>query len=399
MKYNLEPFKDLYYDNYEKQQKILDSLKLNIRLWRYNDKNYKIIKYDKNYLTFDRIQTSGLFRSVICNKEKIVAFSPPKAMNITEFCNSYSPDDCIAEEFVEGTMINLFYEEGEDWEIATRSSVGGKTSFLYSKYQEQSETFRKMFLESCNTNNLDFDKLDKNICYSFVLQHPKNRIVIPFVKTKLYLVACYSIKDNFIEVVSCESQKEILKESTVAFPEKYVFTNYDDLRSKWASNNTNYKCVGVMLHHTPSGARSKMRNPSYETVKQLRGNQPKEQYRYLVLRNQGKVADYLKFYPEDKNSFNNYRNQIHNFTKQLHSNYMECYVNKKKPLRDFPYEYRNHMFELHQNYINNLRSQNQAVVKGVVVEYINTMPPAKLMFSINYNLRQKIQEETNNLSQ
>ena len=394
MKYDLEQYKDLYSDD-DTEQQLLNSLKLNVRLWRYNDKTYKIIKYDKNYLTYDRIYTSGLFRSVICYKEKIVAFSPPKAINIGDFCNLYSPNDCVAEEIIEGTMINLFYDE--DWEIATRSSVGGKTSFFCSNYEGKTETFRKMFLEACNVNNLEFDKLNKNICYSFVLQHPKNRIVIPFTKPNLYLVSCYSIKNNLIEVVNRESQKEILSDTTVQFPEKYTFENYDELRTKWASNNTNYKQVGVMLYHLSSGVRSKMRNPNYETVKQLRGNQPKEQYRYLVLRNQGKVSDYLKFYPEDMKSFNNYRNQVHNFTKQLHNNYIDCYINKKQPLRDFPYEYRNHMFELHQNYINNLRNQKQIVVKSVVVEYINTLPPAKLMFSINYHLRQKLQEEATNL--
>ena len=40
MKYDLEQFKDLYNTNNDKEQKILDSLKLNVRLWRYNDKTY-----------------------------------------------------------------------------------------------------------------------------------------------------------------------------------------------------------------------------------------------------------------------------------------------------------------------------------------------------------------------
>ena len=40
--------------------------------------------------------------------------------------------DCIAQEYVEGTMINLFYDnENCEWEIATRSSIGGKMAFFY----------------------------------------------------------------------------------------------------------------------------------------------------------------------------------------------------------------------------------------------------------------------------
>ena len=380
--------KSLYHDS-DCEQSILDYLKLNIRRWRYNDKIYKIIKYNKDYLTFDRVRTTGLFRSVICRNNKIIVFSPPKAIDSGKFCNSYLPSDCVAEEFIEGTMINLFYDE--EWEIATRSSVGGKISFFYSK--EASETFRKMFLDACNANNLEFDRLDKNICYSFVLQHPNNRIVIPFSTMKLYIVACYSINNYSVEVKPIISQKERLSGTTVLFPEKYSFTNFDELQDKWASSNTDYKHVGVMLYHVASGTRSKMRNPNYETVRQLRGNQPKSQYRYLVLRNQGKVGDYLKYYPEDSKPFNVYRDQIHDFTKQLHNNYIKCYVNKVKPLLEYPYQYRSHMFELHQLYINNLRSDKNAVTRSVVIDYINKMPPAKLMFSINYHLRKKLLEE------
>ena len=125
-------------------------------------------------------------------------------------------------------------------------------------------------------------------------------------------------------------------------------------------------------------------------VRQLRGNQPKSQYRYLVLRNQGKVGDYLKYYPEDSKSFNIYRNQIHDFTKQLHNNYIKCYVNKVKPLLEYPYQYRSHMFQLHQDYINNLREKQGSITRSFVINYINNMHPAKLMYSLNYHLRKNI---------
>ena len=51
--------------------------------------------------------------------------------------------------------------------------------------------------------------------------------------------------------------------------------------------------MGVIVYHK-SGVRTKFRNPNYEFVRQLRGNEPKKQYRYLVLRQQEKVMEYLK---------------------------------------------------------------------------------------------------------
>ena len=80
------------------------------------------------------------------------------------------------------------------------------------------------------------------------------------------------------------------------------------------------------------------------------------------------MRDYLKYYPEDKDAFNGYRDQVHDFTKQLHANYLSCYVRKEDPLRRFPYQYRTHMYELHQQYINALRANGGAVTKSVVIE-------------------------------
>ena len=59
------------YDNSYDDKTLLDTLKLTIKCWRSSDKIYKILKYDKKYLTEDKIQTTGLFRSVICKDGKI----------------------------------------------------------------------------------------------------------------------------------------------------------------------------------------------------------------------------------------------------------------------------------------------------------------------------------------
>tara|TARA_B100000902_G_scaffold321476_1_gene314434 strand:+ start:285 stop:1505 length:1221 start_codon:yes stop_codon:yes gene_type:complete len=378
----------LLYKESDDHKTLLDTLKLTVKYWRRSDKIYKILKYDKQYLTEDKALTIGLFRSVICRNEKIIVFSPPKGIEFKTFSEKYSPNDCIAQEYIEGTMINMFYDQNE-WEIATRSSVGGNIYFFNTT--NNPITFRTMFLEACNTVNLDFDKLDKNLCYSFILQHPKNRIVIPFTTPNIYLVACYSINNYVITEIPCSSQKEHLSESTIEFPKEYDFTNFNELQEKWLSSNADYKNVGIMLHHS-SGVRSKIRNNNYETVRRLRGNQPKIQYRYLVLRNQGKVRDYLKYYPEDEKNFTLFRRQVHNFTNLLHTNYIKCYIKKNAPLIEFPYQYRSHMFQLHQEYINKYREKGDTITRNFVINYINNMHPAKLMYSLNYHLRKNIQD-------
>jgi hypothetical protein len=372
---------------------ILNSLKLESRMWRYKDKTYQIIRYDKNFLACDRISTSGLFRSVIFRKGKIIVFSPPKSEYPNEFETQFNAEDCIAQEYMEGTMINLFYdEENCEWEIATRSSIGGKMTFYTAGKVENSNIFRNMFLEASSNASLEFDDLSKDYCYSFVLQHPNNRIVTPFNEIKLYLVSVFKIDNFLIKSIDLENIKPMFNKTSIYFPENFSFSTFSELKDKYASGNTDYKYVGVMVYHK-SGARTKFRNPNYELVRQLRGNEPKKQYRYLVLRQQDKVMEYLKYYNEDSKDFYAYKEQVHSFTRQLHQNYIQCFVKKQKPLSQYPFQYKSHMFELHSNFISRLRAKKQFISKKYVIDYVNSLHPAKLMFSLNYQLRQLNNDE------
>ena len=63
-----------------------------------------------------------------------------------------------------------------------------------------------MFLQACNESNLNFDLLNKKYSYSFVLQHPDNRIVVPFTEMKLYLTNIYSFdNNNMINMISIDA--------------------------------------------------------------------------------------------------------------------------------------------------------------------------------------------------
>lgn len=372
---------------------MLNSLKLTMKKWIYRDNNYRIIKYNKEYLSNDLVNTSGLFRSVIIDDmNKIVSFSPPKSINSVYFQETYKPEDCVAEEFIEGTMINMFYHKGQ-WEIATKSSVGGKTYYFKQESTKNDEsknkiTFRQMFLECCNEIDFDFDKyLNKENCYTFVFQHPKNRIVTPIINHKLYLIKVYKINNyEIIEEDKRNHYNKYLNSSGIELPVQFKFNSYEEIIQKYASMNTSYEVVGIMIY-SRNGNRSKFRNPNYEYIKKLRGNQPKLQYQYLSLRQSGQTSEFLKYFPEYKSSFYAFREQLHNFTNQLYKNYISCYIHKESPLNTFNYEYKTCMFLLHQQYLTELKPNNKFVNRAVVIDYVNKLTPSQLMFLLNYNFR------------
>jgi hypothetical protein len=177
--------------------------------------------------------------------------------------------------------------------------------------------------------------------------------------------------------------------STVKFPTWYAFLKYSDLIEKYASMNTSYDVVGVVLHNRATGERTKIRNPVYEQVRNLRGNQPKLQYQYLCLRNEGRVGEFLKFYPENKKEFSTFRDQVHLFTDTLFSNYVSCYIKKEKPLMEFSEQYRTHMFNIHQLFLNELREKKHFVTNTVVINYVNNLHPSLLMYCLNFQMRKR----------
>jgi hypothetical protein len=394
---NIPGFNSLIHDNNE-DSKILKLNKIECRTS--NNARYGVIRYDKDVLANDLITTYGLCRSVIVNNEnKVISFAPPKSILSDTFIKNYNEnsDGIIAEEFVEGTMINVFWDQtlglNGGWEIATRNTPGATSSFFKGL---SNKTFRDMFLEAAEKHNLLFCMLNPLYCYSFVLQHPDNRIVVPFKNPKLYLVGIYNIEEinNNVFVNSFEP-RELVKQSfkennvSVEFPEVYQFTNYSELIQKYASMNTPYNIVGVVLHNRITGERTKIRNPVYEQVRNLRGNQPKLQYQYLCLRKEGKVSNFLNFYPENKKQLSEFRDQIHLFTNTLFDNYKACYIRKEKPLKDFSEQYRTHMFHIHQIYLNDLREKKQFITSTIVKKYVNEMQPSLLMYCLNFQMRKR----------
>ena len=346
----------------------VDSVETNDLITHENSDGYRIIRYNKKRLTPN--SSYGLCRSIISNaNDEIVCFSPPKSLSTETFFSKYpSPDDTIiAQEFVEGTMINVFWSGS--WQIATRSTVGA-TGCFYNK-----KTFRYMFFEAAT--NLDFEQLDRSKCYSFVLQHPDNRIVIPILEPRLFLVGVYSIRNKF-EVCVHE-----LPSGIASLPLVYGHgIPYAELAEKYASMSTPYTCMGVVIYNNVTGERTKLRNPVYEEVRKLRGNQPKLEYQYLCLRKEQKVDDFLKYYPESKQVCADTRNRIHDFTENLHKNYVSCYIKKERPLIEYTKQYRTHMYNLHQYFLSVLKGQNKYMVRADVIQYVNELHPSLLMSSI-----------------
>ena len=167
------------------------------KIYKYNSRVYKILNYKHDTVNTD-IHKLGIYRSIVMDDDKLLSFSLPKSIKYDEFkiTNNLDDPNLLVTEIIEGTMINMFYN-GEEWNISTKSAIGGDYFYYRNGYDNKSTkenqlTFKKMFMEclreDVNTDLSFFSKnLSTNCCYSFVMQHPDNHIVLNNIEPKLVL--------------------------------------------------------------------------------------------------------------------------------------------------------------------------------------------------------------------
>jgi len=368
--------------NYKQWENILIQKNLEEK---YQDKDdVYILKYNKSNLKSSQYNTLGQYRSFICQKDKVLSFSPPKSLNYDKFIQQNHPHQCYAEDYIEGTMITVYYnDEKKKWEIATKSALGATVFFF-----NQSKTFDIMFKEACDNCNFNIENLSKNFTYIFILQHPENRIVLPIQVPYIYLIKIYEIKDNIVyqqDLYKTITDYQLIKfqedKLSVGLPAVYPINSWDELERYFGSEETPYNYLGVMIYNE-KGERSRIRNPNYQEIKYLRGNQPKLFYQYLDLRKKDKVKDYLYYYPESSACFNEFRKILHRYTNLLWKNYINCFIKKQGVLKEYPFKYKIHMYNLHNIYI----TDKTPITRDIVIKYVNNLDSAQILYAINFPL-------------
>jgi hypothetical protein len=366
-------------------------------------------------------ETLSLFRSIITNDDnhKILCFAPPSLLEMNNFIEKYPSslsipnNDILINELIEGTMINLFYDERiSSWEISTRSILKANNWYYKMDYNDKSspsqqKTFRQMFMEHFSINedmNTIFKSLPKNCCYSFVLQHPDNHIVLNIQTTKVYLVAIYCINNNNIKFISPLEYEywgcfDEFKNNKICFPiqftdQKYSFTNllkqcslpsYDtgviNNDTRLGINPHIPLTMGFVLTNLNTGERTMVINKTYEELKVLRGNHVNLEYYYYTLRqNMNQLNKFLYYFPRYNDLFSGFKSKIFHFVKTVQNYYYEFYIKKNK--NQIPKKYFIHVSKLHHELHIPLK---KIITLNVVKEYFDGFTPKQMYMYIHYN--------------
>jgi hypothetical protein len=311
---------------------------------------YTLVKYPiykKNQPDFK------LFRSVIYSHSVPVCFSPPKSLSVDQFKTTYpNISSCVVEEFIEGTMINYFFDQ-DKWIPATRTIVGAQNTF------ESEKMFSEMFNECLSQYSAT---LNPSYTYSFVMQHPENYIITPVQTPALYLVAAYSIVEGRVHEVPVDTLE-------FPIPSRYTVSSYEEAQQ--LAQTVSGKGVVIKCN----GDRMKYKRLEYYEKEHLKGNLPFP-YHYLFLRTTPPISiEYLSKFPYYISKANEIEQKIHRIVHLFYEQYVSCYIKKEKQLSTFPTQ--KYLYEIHQIYITKLRPQKMNV--STVTEYVNQLHPNQLM--------------------
>jgi len=366
---------------------------------------YYVANYNKQLLNFNDTKT-GIYRSVVFsfNDKKVLSFSPPKSMPVNAFIDKYPVIDTkiLITDAIEGFMVSLFYDDNIlKWEIATKGAVGGKYGYygniIKNKYTSNLETpsFYKMFLESLRANDNEelndlafLAYLPKNACYTFIVHHTKNIIMLPVKECCAYLVSVYALNNNIIKCIpqeEYEAWQPIRNLSgIIKFPNKYEkVSNYNEL-SNYYSEGAN----GVMVTNIETGERAKILSNKYEQLKTSIKIPANIQYLYFCLRRMNKVAEYIEECPKHKKTFYNIRNEYEEFITDIHDLYVNIYAlgQYSKEINKYHATWCKKIHEdMFVPFINKMIKTT--ITRKIVRDYFDNFEPRQLLYIMNHDFR------------
>ena len=304
------------------------------------------VPYTIYNLTGDPGVNMHIYRSAIVGVNKLLCLAPSKSVSLDELLENSDENTLFkAEEIVEGTMINLFWDERVGWEIATKKGVSGNYFYFRNQYQGNGEqkTFRQMFLDAFTQKpNVLADlellaHLDKTCCYTFVLQHPLNHIVLNVEEPTVYLVYMHKLGEpmSYSYAPNCEELHTYFLNAGVKFPVSYDnHFNKSLFATKYIELSTRAtKAPGYMITDFKSGLRASIENPEYRSLKTLRGNHPNLFFHYLMLRKSKEVERFIGHFPQYSQLFNEFNTRFSNYVSMIYQLYVDVFIVKTKDIK------------------------------------------------------------------
>ena len=344
---------------------------------------------------------TGLFRSVVwdTNTNLPVSVAPVKASD------GEPPEDVqlsTTEDFVDGVMVNAFVVNGT-LNIATRTSIGGNNRFY------NDTTFSQMFVDALERSPIfTLSKLQTimeaaredqgaTACFaSFVVQHPAHRVVAKVDAPTMYVVHVGHV-DAAGVVTMCERAINWPQAFGRLQVHSYAARRFKAGEAKDMLQRTavqrGWRWQGLVFKDG-AGRRWRLRSSTYTMLRRLRGNEATTEDRFLRLRKNKEVVEYLKHYSEDREAFWALETLLRERAGNVLSAYIDVHKAHTVAFKELPEAYRPAVFVLHKLWLQELREKGH-VVRGIeaarVVADLRDFEQKRLMAANPYVAAPKVE--------
>ena len=334
-----------------------------------------IIFYDKKKSDMANPLTHA-FRSVVWNAltNRPVAAGPHRGLALPADLPS---GPFTVEEFIDGVMLNQWWN-GETWQVSTRTQLDAGGSF-YGK-----RPFATLFTEAFAAVGLREDQLDKSVVYSWILQHPEERIVVSpaYGVPKLWLVERSTFDAAGVRrllTIPLSVDSPLIPH----LPQTFDLHTVADIQARVSANGRRLGAgwQGVVVKMAGPGTRYKLRSVQYNAARMLRGNQAKLQYLWLERWSEGKGAltNYLRVFPEEEHAANETITAFKTATQEFHDTYLKVYKHRTLKLGEAPIKYRKLIWEA--------RQANVGTYFPSLREFMNKQDTPRKLWLVNFEKR------------
>lgn len=316
----------------------------------------------------------GFFRSIVWDMaaNKPLCVAPPKAR---ETAVPVGTNLAATEDFVDGFMVNAWVSSTGALQVATRTTIGGDNRFYGTK------TFGEMFDEALAASPLKSREglasaLDSGNFASFCVQHPEHRVVAKIASPALYVIHVGSVTPTGSVQISERAvnwPQALGRLQVQSFPLRRFSSEQEikDLLMRTAVQR-GWRWQGLVFKDG-AGGRWRLRSPTYQKLRDLRGGEAAPVDRFLRLRAAGQVKEYLTHYGEDRTIFWDYEQRLRARTVDVLRAYGDVHKAHAIPFVKLPEAYQPAVFRLHAEYLNQLRPKGAKVRLQNVIEVINEM--------------------------
>lgn len=365
-------------------RKNIDKFKVKSTLINSNFKRYEILNYDKSVLCYNDRKNS-IFKNVVFSypEKNMLSFMGPKTMSfksfITEFnsqIKTYFDAQFLVTEFIDGDLINLFYDNRIDkWFLVTKYKRSRKGFLL----KPSSQLYRKFIDllkggEKDNINDLYIlNFFNKKYNYNFKIRNDK-----------IYLITVFKI-ENFNNIISIKNIYKISYESDlqdlngiIYYPKEYYFKTYMD---PWyeSENSDNMPNKYILTH--ASGMETKLETTDFEIIKRYDSIPNNILYMYLCLKKMKKNFQFIDMFSRFKDNFTNIDFVLNEFFSKINQAYIHYYILKDDDYKE-PYMFWVH--KIHKEvHIPSLKLVKIKINMESIRTYFLSMHPRELLFILD----------------